>query len=453
MRSSNLRLFLAAGLLVAARARLRREPLRPARPTGWRRWPSDKGFLDDGRGPRPSPTARWPTTRSRASTTSGSAPGWPGSSACCHLRRRAGACSPWSGPGGRRPGRQGLGAHPGALTVGAGHAHALYLPGTSPSTGWPRVQAGRHRRCSCSPWWPPRARRSGPSGSTPLLLAGLAGGGPAAAADPGPAARDRAAVPGSSPLFLPFVGQGERVEVLGLSLSVEGLWAAWNIVVKGTLGVAASVLLAATTPVPDLLRGLERLRCRRVTTDRRVHGPLRRRDRRRGPPHAGRPDLPRLRPPLDLAGQGGGRHGRRRCSSAPTSGASGSTWPWCRAATTGSMPVLRRRWRATPRPVAGRPRPCPPLAAVVRRHRLGDRADDAAPPPALEVEGPRLRLPRRPPGAVRRRPAGSGGGSGSPCSAPTAPARPRWCCTSTASSAAGPGRVAVAGLPVAKPST
>ena len=47
--------------------------------------------------------------------------------------------------------------------------------------------------------------------------------------------------------FLPFVGQGERVEVLGLSLSVSGLWAAWNIVVKGTLGVAASVVLASTT--------------------------------------------------------------------------------------------------------------------------------------------------------------------------------------------------------------
>src|SRR5215213_7231157 len=30
-------------------------------------------------------------------------------------------------------------------------------------------------------------------------------------------------------LFLPIVGQGEQVEVLGLSLSVSGLWAAWNI--------------------------------------------------------------------------------------------------------------------------------------------------------------------------------------------------------------------------------
>ena len=37
--------------------------------------------------------------------------------------------------------------------------------------------------------------------------------------------------------FLPFVGQGERVDVLGVSLSVEGLWGAWNILAKATIGV------------------------------------------------------------------------------------------------------------------------------------------------------------------------------------------------------------------------
>ena len=41
-------------------------------------------------------------------------------------------------------------------------------------------------------------------------------------------------------VFLPIVGQGARIDVLGVSLSVAGLWGAWNIVVKGTLGVAAS---------------------------------------------------------------------------------------------------------------------------------------------------------------------------------------------------------------------
>jgi cobalt/nickel transport system permease protein len=66
--------------------------------------------------------------------------------------------------------------------------------------------------------------------------------------------------------FLPIVGQGRRIDVLGVSLSVAGLWGAWNIVIKGTLGVAATVILAATTPVPELLHGLERLRVPRVFT-------------------------------------------------------------------------------------------------------------------------------------------------------------------------------------------
>jgi cobalt/nickel transport system permease protein len=69
-------------------------------------------------------------------------------------------------------------------------------------------------------------------------------------------------------VFLPVVGGDPRVEVagLGVSLSEPGLWAAWNVVAKGTLGVAVSVVLAATTTVPDLLRGLERLRVPRVVT-------------------------------------------------------------------------------------------------------------------------------------------------------------------------------------------
>lgn len=61
-------------------------------------------------------------------------------------------------------------------------------------------------------------------------------------------------------VLLPFVAEGERVDVLGLSLSVSGLWGAWNVLAKGTLGVAASVLLAATTELRELLLGLQRLR-------------------------------------------------------------------------------------------------------------------------------------------------------------------------------------------------
>jgi cobalt/nickel transport system permease protein len=61
-------------------------------------------------------------------------------------------------------------------------------------------------------------------------------------------------------VLLPFAEGGERVEVAGLSLSVTGLLAGWNIVVKGTLGVLTSLTLAGTTPARDLLLGLQRLR-------------------------------------------------------------------------------------------------------------------------------------------------------------------------------------------------
>ncbi|WP_405144422.1 cobalt ECF transporter T component CbiQ [Sphaerisporangium sp. NBC_01403] len=59
---------------------------------------------------------------------------------------------------------------------------------------------------------------------------------------------------------LPIIGLGARVEVLGLSLSAEGLWAAWNILAKATLGVVASILLAATTEPRMMLLGAQRLR-------------------------------------------------------------------------------------------------------------------------------------------------------------------------------------------------
>jgi cobalt/nickel transport system permease protein len=61
-------------------------------------------------------------------------------------------------------------------------------------------------------------------------------------------------------LLMPFVVRGERTEVLGVSVSVAGLWAAWNLLAKATLGVVTSILLAATTDLRDLLLGLERLR-------------------------------------------------------------------------------------------------------------------------------------------------------------------------------------------------
>ena len=62
---------------------------------------------------------------------------------------------------------------------------------------------------------------------------------------------------------LPFIGSEP---VNGLGLSIDGLWAAWNITAKAGLGTLASVLLAATTEIPDLVAGLERLRAPRMVT-------------------------------------------------------------------------------------------------------------------------------------------------------------------------------------------
>jgi cobalt/nickel transport system permease protein len=61
-------------------------------------------------------------------------------------------------------------------------------------------------------------------------------------------------------VVLPFVATGARVEVLGLKLSESGLLSGWNILAKGTIGVIASILLAATTDARSLLDGLRVLR-------------------------------------------------------------------------------------------------------------------------------------------------------------------------------------------------
>jgi cobalt/nickel transport system permease protein len=67
-------------------------------------------------------------------------------------------------------------------------------------------------------------------------------------------------------LALPFTHTGEQVSLLGVSVAVEGLWAAWNVVAKATLCTAAAVVLAASTQTADILGGLDKLRVPRVVT-------------------------------------------------------------------------------------------------------------------------------------------------------------------------------------------
>jgi cobalt/nickel transport system permease protein len=61
-------------------------------------------------------------------------------------------------------------------------------------------------------------------------------------------------------VLLPLIAHGPQVQVLGVGLSEPGLLAAWGLLAKGTLGVLASLTLAATTEPDDVLRGLQRLR-------------------------------------------------------------------------------------------------------------------------------------------------------------------------------------------------
>jgi cobalt/nickel transport system permease protein len=139
--------------------------------------------------------------------------------------------------------------------VGAGHSHALYLPGTSPlHRARPQCKLAAAVLFVLAVVTTPREAfwAFGVYAAALIVLARVAG-------LPLPTLARRLVIELPFLLFavfLPLVGQGERVEVLGVSLAVEGLWAAWNIVAKGTIGVATSVILAATTPVPELLRGL-----------------------------------------------------------------------------------------------------------------------------------------------------------------------------------------------------
>ncbi|MGH3564939.1 MAG: cobalt ECF transporter T component CbiQ [Pseudonocardia sp.] len=142
--------------------------------------------------------------------------------------------------------------------MGAGHSHPLYLPGSSPVHRLPSevkiVAAFLGVVCVVA-----TPREAFPVFGGYLLL--LACVWAVARIPPGWIAR-RSLI--EAPfvvlaVLLPFSGGAPFVEWLGLTLSEPGLLGAWNILVKGTLGVLTSLTLAATTPLRDLLLGLQRL--------------------------------------------------------------------------------------------------------------------------------------------------------------------------------------------------
>jgi cobalt/nickel transport system permease protein len=61
-------------------------------------------------------------------------------------------------------------------------------------------------------------------------------------------------------ILVPFVATGPQIEVLGVSVSEPGLVAAFALLAKGSLGVLASLTLAATTEPDAVFAGLRRLR-------------------------------------------------------------------------------------------------------------------------------------------------------------------------------------------------
>lgn len=143
--------------------------------------------------------------------------------------------------------------------MGAGHAHPLHLPGTSPVHRLaPQVKVLAAFLVVCCVVATPREAFATFGGYLVLLATVWA----VAAIPPAWIGR-RALI--ELPfvvlaVLLPFAQGGDRVDMVGLSLSVDGLLDGWNIIVKGTLGVLTSLTLAATTSPRDLLLGLQRLR-------------------------------------------------------------------------------------------------------------------------------------------------------------------------------------------------
>ena len=67
-------------------------------------------------------------------------------------------------------------------------------------------------------------------------------------------------------ILMPFVASGPRIEVVGLSLAVAGLWGAWGLLVKATLTLLAAVVLVSTTEPRRIVMALESMRMPRQLT-------------------------------------------------------------------------------------------------------------------------------------------------------------------------------------------
>ena len=301
------------------------------------------------------------------------------------------------------------------------------------------VQVAGPDRCSCSPSSPRPARRSGRSAS---YAADAGGAHPARRSRCGlrrPAPGDRGAV--RAVRGVPAVrrpgASGSRCSACRCRST--GLWAAWNILVKGTLGVAASVLLAATTPSPDPAAGSNACTCRRCSPPitgfmiRYLEVITRRAAAMRVARESRGYDAA-----LALAGAGRSRPRPARCSSARTSAGERVHLAMVSRGYDGSHARRRRggaRHGRTGRAATRRCRPRRPWSAC-SRWTLRPMSDAPVPRGRAASPSPTPTATRRCSASTSR----SRAASGSRCSARTAPARPRSCCTSTASSPPGTAR-------------
>ncbi|HET8661860.1 MAG TPA: cobalt ECF transporter T component CbiQ [Micromonosporaceae bacterium] len=149
--------------------------------------------------------------------------------------------------------------------MAAGHAHPLYLDRSSPVHRLPpHVKIAATVLFTVAVVATPR-EAFWAFGGYALLLAAVVG---VARVPPGwLLKRSMVEVPFVAlALLLPFLAAGEQVTWLGVAMSRDGLYGGWNILAKGTLGVLASLLLAGTTTMRDLLAGLDRLHCPQLVT-------------------------------------------------------------------------------------------------------------------------------------------------------------------------------------------
>ena len=271
----------------------------PPAPTGWRRSPPTRASTRRSR-TTPPRTPRSPTTASRTSPTPGSPAASRASSASASTRRRGHRAS--SGRVRRRADRRRRPPRPRTavprdrLTWAPGHAHKLYRHGAlARARPAAALQARRRLRLRPRRRRRRRARRCGPSGCTRVLLAAVA----AAARVPAGFLLRRLLIEVPFVAFavlMPFVAQGERVEVLGLSLSVSR---AVGRLERPRQGHPRRRRLrpprldhraARTAPRPPAAQTAAAAR-----PDRVLHDPLRRRHHRRDAPDADRARVARLR--------------------------------------------------------------------------------------------------------------------------------------------------------------